>query len=378
MVNFFFWRFALTLCTQGDGSSTASFEKTLSTLAVKIANTQAKLDRLRSRSRRLKLLATMNMTFAYLVYTIVCLLVVGYKNMGAYEWTGLSGGPVLIYVMRKAVAAYYNFRIETLSTRVREQREERAKTIQKLKQATKYDSTQELIEKYGGIDGQQKEEPAHGDDGDEPKPRNQKVNDTRRNSSGRLLMPLPATANVQRPGSRPGTPHINQSPQMHQASNFMEPSAEFAPNADFVPDHYPSAAQSPVNAQQYGGFSAPPPAEHHWYDRVFDLLLGEDETAPKNRIVLICKTCRLVNGQAPPGTRALSDLGVWKCIACGTPNGEEDEGRRIMKEVLGSAQKHERVERTVSPQPETVGEDEDEEDDGPAASVRKRRGKAKK
>lgn len=67
-----------------------------------------------------------------------------------------------------------------------------------------------------------------------------------------------------------------------------------------------------------------------------DLLLGEDETASKNRIVLICKECRLVNGQAPPGTNSLAALGAWKCMACGTTNGEVDEGKRLVKEVLGA------------------------------------------
>lgn len=76
-------------------------------------------------------------------------------------------------------------------------------------------------------------------------------------------------------------------------------------------------------------------SQGHWYDRIMDLLLGEDETSPKNRIVLICKSCRLVNGQAPPGTHSLSELGTWKCMACGTTNGEVDEGKRLVKEVLG-------------------------------------------
>lgn len=76
--------------------------------------------------------------------------------------------------------------------------------------------------------------------------------------------------------------------------------------------------------------------QSHWYDRVMDLLLGEDETASKNRFVLICRRCRLVNGQAPPGTSSLAELGMWKCMACGEQNGEVDEGKRIVKEVLGA------------------------------------------
>ena len=73
----------------------------------------------------------------------------------------------------------------------------------------------------------------------------------------------------------------------------------------------------------------------HWYDRVLDLLLGEDETAPKNRIILICQNCRLVNGQAPPGTKSMTELGKWKCFGCGELNGEEDEAVKAVQEMKG-------------------------------------------
>jgi hypothetical protein len=86
------------------------------------------------------------------------------------------------------------------------------------------------------------------------------------------------------------------------------------------------------------------PPESHWYDRILDTLLGEDETAAKNRIVLLCSRCRLVNGQAPPGTKSLSELGMWKCMACGASNGEMDEGKRIVQEVLGGRTPSIRVE----------------------------------
>lgn len=56
---------------------------------------QSRLDALRSRSRRVRVLWTLYLSFAYLVYTIVIILVVGSRNMGAYEWTTVAGGPVL-------------------------------------------------------------------------------------------------------------------------------------------------------------------------------------------------------------------------------------------------------------------------------------------
>jgi len=64
-----------------------------------------------------------------------------------------------------------------------------------------------------------------------------------------------------------------------------------------------------------------------------DLLLGEDETNPKNRVVLICKKCRLVNGQAPPGVKTLEDVGKWRCLECGTTNGEESEAKKLVAEI---------------------------------------------
>jgi hypothetical protein len=64
-----------------------------------------------------------------------------------------------------------------------------------------------------------------------------------------------------------------------------------------------------------------------------DVLLGDDETNPKNRIVLICKECRLVNGQAPPGVKTLEGVGRWRCSGCGTMNGVESEAVRIVKAI---------------------------------------------
>lgn len=58
--------------------------------------------------------------------------------------------------------------------------------------------------------------------------------------------------------------------------------------------------------------------------------MGEDETAVRNRVALICERCRLVNGQAPPGTKGLEEVGRWKCGGCGAMNGVESEARRML------------------------------------------------
>jgi hypothetical protein len=279
------------------------------------------------------------LSFAYLVYAIVLILVVGWSNLGRWEWSGLAGGPVLIYLIRTLTNAYFTFRTDNLESRLKVQSAERAKTIQKLKDATKYDSTQELLEKYGG----EKPTPKGGKsrppgEGKNEAGKNQGNNGGRQNMGpggpfpARTTGPPPPTANIQLPSSTPSTPQ-NQ----HRQGPFPPPqpphstsplphdvTAEFAPNADDLPLSY----------AQYQFNPGPP----RWYDRILDLMLGEDETAAKNRIILICQKCRLVNGQAPPGTKSLVEVGQWKCMSCGAMNGEMDEGKRIIREVLGQRQ----------------------------------------
>lgn len=80
---------------QGEDSSTASFEKTLSALSIKIADTEARLERMRAKSRRARVFGTLYLSFAYLVYAIVLLLVIGHNNLGPFDWAGMTGGPVL-------------------------------------------------------------------------------------------------------------------------------------------------------------------------------------------------------------------------------------------------------------------------------------------
>ncbi|KAK1830217.1 hypothetical protein QBC39DRAFT_331760 [Podospora conica] len=320
-----------------EDSSPASFERTLSALSAKITTTQAQLEKVRSRSRRVKVLCTLYLGFAYLVYAIVLMLVVGWKFMGPLEWTGMAGGPVIIYLVRTVSTALFDYRINALNARLKVLQLERSKTIQKLKDATKYDSTLQLLEKYGDSENKPKKgkKKAGGDEDDTDTEKRLSAS-KQGPASGRTGLPPPPTANIQRhPPSGPGTPqpqHRVQSPLGTPAQPPPRPdidaSAEFAPNA------FDGRAPAPSAKIHHAPTSMVTP-EHHWYDRILDTLLGEDETAAKNRIVMICGNCRLVNGQAPPGTKSLSDLGTWKCMACGASNGELDEGKRIVQEVLG-------------------------------------------
>lgn len=87
-----------------------------------------------------------------------------------------------------------------------------------------------------------------------------------------------------------------------------------------------------------------------------DVLLGEDETLPKNRLALICHHCRLVNGQAPPGVQHLEDVGTWRCAGCGTMNGEETEDTRLVRRIKEQAKPPKKDTHAVADETATVEE----------------------
>ncbi len=295
--------------------------------------------------------------------------------------------------MRTVVAAYYNFRIDSLSSSLKDQQVERAKTIQRLKDATKYDSTLQLLEKYGGSQAPESDtQPGAG--GRRTKGGRGRISAgpaaSGPSTPNRTNMPPPPTANiahsggshsaVQTPSSKHGTPRggtsvlsVASSP-LAAGGDVPDVTAEFAPNA-FGPEAdalAPEALPGVGSGAFPGGQYATGPGlggESHWYDRILDLLMGDDETAARNRIVLICSACRLVNGQAPPGTHSLSGVGAWRCMGCGTLNGEAAEAEKLVSEVLGQQKKpkaaaNPRAEaETESDAPDEEGDDSNDDGD---------------
>ncbi|KAF2244344.1 hypothetical protein BU26DRAFT_608784 [Trematosphaeria pertusa] len=295
----------------------ASFEKTLSTLTAKLSRAAARNDNLRQRSRRVRVMWTLYAGFAYILAALLLTLVTGWRNWGATEISVVAGGPVLIYIVRTSLTTYYDYRISSTEAYLKTLTKERDATIERLKEATKYNSTQQLLEKYSTP----------------PKPKGSEPPSSRRKSQGpqkpaqpqgqgqRTGIAPPATANIPRPANqRPITPQRPASADSPQGP-FQPPGLPppDAPAAEFAPNAFTPAELT----RQYSSSAAATYTQSHWYDRILDALLGEDETQPKNRLALICNECRLVNGQAPPGTRALEDVGWWRCSGCGAWNGKE-------------------------------------------------------
>ncbi|RKF62451.1 putative protein lunapark-b protein [Golovinomyces cichoracearum] len=305
---------------KAEDNSPASFEKTLAVLTTKISKYQTHLDSLCSSSRRYKAIWTLYTVFLYIFGLAVLTLVVGLKNWTIWEGTVTAGFPVLIYLGRVVFTSYYGYRINTVTQRLEEQQKLRFETIEKLKVATKYNTTQELLEKYGCVKSLPKNSPT---------PQGLR---TANNQPARTSLNPPNTANIPRSESKPqrdlrvestnAKPPIRSAPLMPEL--YQEPVTlttpgppEFAPNAFSLTPEY---AHNNKNID-----------EGHWYNRLLDVLLGEDETLPKNRLVLICQNCRLINGQAPPGTKSLSSLGKWRCYDCNSMNGEDEEEAKETK-----------------------------------------------
>lgn len=325
-----FWPF------KADHTSAASFEKVLSQLATKINKVSAQNDSLRQKQRRYKVLWTLYSTFAYILVAAILTLVTGYQRWSAIEYIAIAGSPVLIFGIRTALDAYYNYRISNSQAHLNDLYKQREAAIQKLKAATKYDSTQELLDKYGGTPRKR---------GPSPQPPKKRKAEGGQSKQGappgpRTGFAPPPTANIQRPPSAGSVPPQGLvGPRSRNTSGLgpesaalivsrEEPSEEFAPNAFSAP------SRPPVIRQQSTQYSDGP----KWYDRILDVVLGEDETQAKNRMALICQNCRLVNGQAPPGARTPEDVGKWRCSSCQAWNGVESEERKILKQMTGEPQ----------------------------------------
>ncbi|KAF1348716.1 hypothetical protein BDV97DRAFT_354178 [Delphinella strobiligena] len=314
-----FWPF------KGQDNSAASFEKLLSSLSTKITKETANNDKLRQRQKRFRVLWTLYTSFAYILVAIILILVTGWQNWTTLEYTGLAGAPLVIYGVRTALDASFNYRVAKSQNHLNDLHKQREAAIAKLKEATKYNSTQQLLEKYGGSP---------------PKPPATK----RRVSAGqdkqssprvqRTGLPPPPTANI--PGrALPALPQNplppqQQSPPPPQQPQIADPQAEFAPNAFSVPSQQP-----PLQAQVVYANNGP-----SWFDKIMEAVLGEDETQSKNRIVLICSNCRLVNGQAPPGTQTLEDVGPWRCMACQTLNGQQSQAKEMIQKIVEAGDKN--------------------------------------
>ena len=240
--------------------------------------------------------------------------------------------------------SYYGYRISKIQAQSEQLENQRTTTIEKLKTATKYNSTQELLNKYGSTPSPKGKSPGPPKQADTSTPRN----------SGRINVVPPPTANIPKrlgqtslPTTPPRSTAVIDSPSSQIApysaaaatATWEQPFSRQDTSAEFAPNAFPTTSQY-----------AQPSHGPRWYDRLVDALLGEDETLPKNRIALICEQCRLVNGQAPPGVKTLEDIGRWRCGGCNTMNGKESTRKLVasIEKELASEKEEASAKKKVS------------------------------
>lgn len=231
-----------------------------------------------------------------------------------------------LYLVRLGLTTYYEHRISSIQGHLDELQKRRDSAIEKLKAATKYNDTQDLLKKYGGA-STSRVKPAGISE------RKTSPQQSGAPKGGRTTAVPPPTANIpgrNGPATLPNTPQysiaqtrgplgqgasysaLGATPPTRGPVSPQGISAEFAPNAFSAIPQYSEAS-----------------GESRWYDRIMDVLLGEDETLPRARLALICSNCRLVNGQAPPGVKRLEDVGKWRCGGCGATKYEALISKKI-------------------------------------------------
>jgi hypothetical protein len=274
------------------------------------------------------------------LYTLIITLVLGPHKWAIPHYAGLAGAPLVIYAVRRGITLFFDWRISQQQAYVEALQKQRDAKIADLKKATRYDSTQELLQKYGGA-GKPTPSKSHQQSHHQTQQgTKRKITPTR--EPQRTGLPPPPTANIpgRTTGSTPSTPLRpivdTTPPASARARSPLSASAIMDSPATATPDEPGFAPNAFSNPPQQARPAFEQPSK--WYDRILDVLLGEDETLAKNRIVLICSNCRLVNGQAPPGVRSLEEVGKWKCGACGAWNGVQGEAANLVKEMKQKVQ----------------------------------------
>jgi hypothetical protein len=265
-----------------------------------------------------------------------------------------------IYAVRAIANKGFEYQISKTQKYLEGLNKQRQVTIEKLKVATKYNSTQQLLEKYGGETSPQKNTNANSkrsetDGRVSGTPRTQQM-------TGRTGIAPPPTANIRRnqDGSAPTTPAQSPQPLPDSRTDLQPPLANAGGRQSLSPQDVDIGFDEPGFAPN--AFPAPPQyseSQHRWYDRLLDVLLGEDETLPRNRLVLICQNCRLVNGQTPPGIKTLEEIGRWRCGSCGAWNGEESEAKKMLADIKKSQTVRSESEKTENNPDAFMGHHED-------------------
>jgi hypothetical protein len=189
--------------------------------------------------------------------------------------------------VRRALEASYGGRISSTESKLEELQSEQRATIEKLKAATKYSTTQSLIEKYGNTTGTSIQKAYISD-----------VRKAQRAISYPNANPAPHTAALKTAsgsswvvGSHArANPHSKNNSWPNSKLAFLRSMARLSlPIGDpnrlrtcFVDKTFEMQSQTqPPSRQHLQPEEATAP---RWYDRILDVILGEDETSAQEPV----------------------------------------------------------------------------------------------
>ncbi|KAK9236212.1 hypothetical protein V1525DRAFT_433946 [Lipomyces kononenkoae] len=286
--------------------SPSSYEKVLDKIAANIRKSESRILSLRASHRRVTGLLTLYSLLFYGIFLTYAALAQKFTNPPVL--LSAIGAPPVIWLARRGIFEVFSRRIKRQETTLQALRGDQKTKVEELKSSTKYYTTKSLLDRFESKNG----------------------------SSG------PGKENTVDKNDRRGPVQQGQSDSSVSAVDDARPNSMLSQQQQ--------SSSQPL--QWYGARAVPqPPQPPMWYDRILDLLVGEDETDPRNRYALICFRCGTHNGLAPPGQAP--DSVRYICPVCGQWNPEEAPSI--------TAEGDEKPETTEERSETTIKDDEKEE-----------------
>lgn len=265
-------------------SDVKTIERYLELITSKITKHEATLSRLRANGRRYKGAITLYGILFYAIYFIIWALFLAKNSTNKRKWAletlPLIVAPFVLYVLRNGISSYYARRVSNEELSLQDLQAQQKEKIEEFKTKTGFYTTKSLIDRYSASEGSPRDATTNSTSSSplatkklNPKASKNDLTSPRlpqMRSSPRLLTqaqitpqrnfpPQSLLGTVPTPSSLSGTPQKNSQPQ-------LSPTAEFAPNADLL-----AATQARTR---------------HWYDRMLDVIVGEDEGSDQSRYKL--------------------------------------------------------------------------------------------
>ncbi|KAF9907816.1 hypothetical protein EC991_010508 [Linnemannia zychae] len=297
-------------------SNDSDYEKILSDLDSNIRKAEMRLSAVNLREKRMMGLWLIYSFLSWIGYSAVFALYLHHQyyndpQVWALAFAALVLGIPVIYFGRSVIALWYKRAKTNEEAQLSLLRADQRLKVEELKKKTAYYSTKTLLERYDPSSQQLRP------NGARPSGPDAKSNPTQQNGQ-----PKPQQPNMMDPGLRqrqgqgvmngPMNP-AHQGRPMGMSSgmqpSLMGPGSQGQPNGPRAPQQMPYGPGQPNHgmAPSYG----PPSNERHWYDKIVDVIVGEE--GPDTKYALICQQCFAHNGLALP--QEIEDI-QYVCPKC--------------------------------------------------------------